>query len=699
MTEQTNDSNEPEGLSGDTNALANETSPYLLQHAHNPVQWYPWGEEALSLARTSNKPVLLSIGYSACHWCHVMAHESFENEETARLMNRFFVNIKVDREERPDIDKIYQLAHQLLTRRPGGWPLTAFLLPSDLTPFFAGTYFPPTPRHGMPSFKELMLRIVDVLGENTAEIAQQNQALREALTQAEPRTTATDSPLDTGILDRSNHTLLEIYDATHGGFGQAPKFPHPTNIERLLRDAARTDGDMESSPGLEAAIDTLRKMADGGIYDHLGGGFARYSVDELWMIPHFEKMLYDNGPLLELYADAWRITNEERFEETVLETGRWVIREMQSTEGGYYSSLDADSEGEEGKFYVWDRAELQALLDEDEFSALGALFGFDREPNFEGKHWHLHRYVTSAQAAAATGIDAKAMKARLASGRAKLLAERETRIRPARDDKVLGSWNGLMIAGMARAGQVFDIPEFIDSSERALDFCKRTLWRDGKLLATYKDGKAHLNAYLDDYALLIHAALTLLSVRWRTADLTFAQAMADVLLAQFEDETHGGFYFTAHDHEALLVRNKPTVDDALPAGNGVAATVLGRLGHLLADPRYLAASERALKSAQGSMQRIPHAHNAMLTALEEYLEPPELIVIRGTPAEAGAWQRHAERGFRPNRLVFAPSLEEEALPGVLSARAPVGDCVAYVCRGHQCDAPITDFETFRQTVD
>ncbi|HVJ11954.1 MAG TPA: thioredoxin domain-containing protein, partial [Burkholderiales bacterium] len=509
------------------NRLRGETSPYLQQHAANPVDWYPWGAEALERARAEDKPILLSVGYSACHWCHVMAHESFEDPAVAAVMNRLFVNVKVDREERPDLDQIYQTAHQMLAQRAGGWPLTMFLAP-DGAPFFGGTYFPKEPRYGLPGFPELCERVAEAWRGKRAAIAAQNAEVLQALGRTLPRPAAQARQLDAAPIKLLLDTLRANFDARHGGFGAAPKFPHPTDLELCLRQG-------ES----EIVFTTLTRMCEGGIYDQLGGGFCRYSVDARWMIPHFEKMLYDNGPLLGLLADAWLTSGDPLYAKCAAETAGWVMREMQSPEGGYYSSLDADSEGEEGKFYVWDRDEVQRLLTPEEYAATAAHFGLDQPPNFENRHWHL--YVAQPGAAAV----------------AKLFAAREKRIRPGRDEKILVSWNALAIRGMARAGRALARPDWIASARRALGFIRAAMWREGRLLATYKDGKAHLNAYLDDYALLIGALLELMQEQFVPADLEWASALADVLLEQFEDAAAGGFFFTARDHESLILRPKP----------------------------------------------------------------------------------------------------------------------------------------------
>jgi uncharacterized protein YyaL (SSP411 family) len=679
-----------------TNHLANETSPYLLQHAANPVEWYPWGPAALEKARRENKPILLSVGYSACHWCHVMAHESFEDPETAALMNRLFVNIKVDREERPDIDKIYQTAHSLLTQRPGGWPLTVFLTPDDHAPFFAGTYFPDQPRHGMPSFRDLMLRIDEYLAANEDEIRTQNTSLVNALQELN-QARASDS-INAMPLDSVRQVLEQNFDETDGGFGEAPKFPHPTNIERLLRHWARSrSGETTDRRALHMVVFSLEKMARGGLFDQLGGGFCRYSVDNHWMIPHFEKMLYDNGALLALYGEAWAATGQPLFERTARQTAAWVMREMQAGDGGYYSSLDADSEGEEGRFYVWTPENVRALLEADDYRLFARRYGLDRGANFEG-HWHLHVYRTRDQLAREFALSPEAIDQSLERARGILLTAREERVRPGRDDKVLTAWNGLMIRGMAIAGRHLDEPAWIASAERALDFIRHTLWRDGRLLATCKDGRAHLNAYLDDYVYLIDAILELLQVRWRDTDLAFAIELAEVVLAHFSDPA-GGFFFTSDDHEQLIQRPKPNHDDATPSGNGIAAKVFGRLGHLLGEARYLEAAERTLKSVWSGIESMPHGHTSLLVALEESLFPYQAVIIRGHGKELEEWRLQSARPYAPARCTLAIPDDVTALPGELDARATAGHTLAYICNGMTCTAPIDRFDAFEQQLD
>ena len=502
---------------------------------------------------------------------------------------------------------------------------------------------------------------------------------------------------DAAPLAAAVRQLADSFDADHGGFGQAPKFPHATDLELLLRRSAATPTDETSSrEARRMATFTLERMIQGGLTDQLGGGFCRYSVDEEWMIPHFEKMLYDNGPLLTLCCDAWRITGEPVFRSAAVATANWVVREMQSPAGGYYSTLDADSEGEEGKFYVWDREEVADRLTANEYAPFAAIYGLDRAPNFEGQ-WHLHGYRTPAEAVRDLELTQAQVAERLAAARRKRLAARGERVRPGRDEKILTAWNGLMIKGMARAARVLERTEYLDSAQRALDFIRARLWRQGRLLAVCKDDKAHLTAYLDDYAYLIDALLELLQVRWRREDLELALELAEVLLDQFADPEQGGFFFTANDHERLIQRPKPLGDESLPAGNGVAIQVLQRLGHLVGEPRYLTAARGTLALAAELVRRLPYAYASLLIALEEHLEPPEIIIICGAGDELAHWAGIARRNYAPRRLVLAIPAPEQELPGSLGAMTPGdGGTRAYRCLGTKCEAPLETIEALER---
>jgi len=683
------------------NRLSAETSPYLQQHADNPVDWHPWDKTALALALEHDKPILLSVGYSACHWCHVMAHESFEDPVVASLMNRLFVNIKVDREERPDIDQIYQTAHQMLAQRGGGWPLTMFLAP-DGTPFHGGTYFPPTSRYGLPGFSDLLERVAAIWRERRAEVDAQAEQVRFAFARMESGLVQAGSahpgefnavPI-TGLID----SLRTQFDPMYGGFGPAPKFPHSTDLELCLRRHA-AEG---AAHTLEMADATLTHMCEGGIYDHLGGGFCRYSTDATWTVPHFEKMLYDNGPLLGLLADAHRVTGKPLFARAARGTAGWLMREMQSPEGGYYSSIDADSEGEEGRFYVWNREEARTLVNEAEWAMIEAHYGFSGPPNFEGRHWHLCVAQPAGTRNAGTMPDPYLdphQTALLEAARAKLFAARARRVPPGRDEKILVSWNALAIRGMARAARAFVEPLWGQSAGCAMQFIRAHMWRDERLFATCKDGRAHLKAYLDDYACLIEAAIELLQWRFDTDLLDFAEDLADALLEEFEDAEHGGFWFTGHSHERLLHRPKPGQDNATPAGNGAAAQALQRLAALTGDERYRRSAERTLALFLPEMREYPAGHASLAMALEEALTPPTTVILRGTDIQLAAWSGTLGQDYLPTTLVLAIPSSERSLPPVLDK--PVGppgsDGVnAWVCQGVTCHAPINDLELLRR---
>ena len=684
------------------NRLSEETSPYLRQHADNPVDWYPWCEEAIERARAEDRPILLSIGYSSCHWCHVMARESFEDPATAQVMNERFVSIKVDREERPDLDRIYQLGHQLLNRRAGGWPLTAFLDPNTLLPFFTGTYFPRNPRYGLPGFTDLLRRIAETYQAKREDLEGQGEKLADVLAQLE-RVQREAQADDRTLLKAVREQLESQFDAVEGGFGSAPKFPMPTALERLLRHWAHARADRSAKPDREAlnmVMTTLTKMARGGIYDHLGGGFCRYATDHRWAIPHFEKMLYDNGALLSLYADVLGLGPDPLFTGAVRETAAWLMREMQHPDGGYYAAMDADSEGQEGRFYVWRRDQVKRLLTEDEYLVLETLYGLDKPANFEGK-WNLFRRDAWGAVVERLYLDRETADALLASAKAKLFAARCERVPPGKDDKVLSGWNGLAIRGMAKAGSRLGESAWVDSATRAADFVRLRMVEDGRLYATWKDDAVNYAGYLDDYANMLQGLLALLSARWRDEDLMFATFLGDELLNRFQDRESGGFFFTAHDHERLIHRPKPIADDALPPGNGAAACALIGLGHLSGEHRYLEAAERTLGWARGLVEQHPAGHSMLLTAIEETVHPPELVIVRGPTQEMAEWLTAARAGYHPSRAVYgipyAAALTPNYLPRLVSADT-LARTSAFFCSGLQCSTPITDLAEFKRAV-
>lgn len=664
------------------NHLAHETSPYLLQHADNPVDWHPWNAATLQLARAADKPILLSIGYSACHWCHVMAHESFEDEAVAAVMNEHFINIKVDREERPDLDQIYQNAHYLLTRRSGGWPLTIFL-DADGTPFYSGTYFPKQARYGLPGFPDLLLRISHAYSEKRSELTAQGAQLVAALAAWQPVKDEADVQFSNTPVAAAVQQHLQNFDRVNGGFGAAPKFLHPAELDLLLHQGQA----QHDAQARHTALFTLQQMALGGLYDQLGGGFCRYSVDASWDIPHFEKMLYDNGLMLGLYCDAWLCSNDDLYAHVVQRSADWVMREMQSPHGAYYASLDADSEHEEGKFYVWQRNEIRALLSDDEYALVKPYYGLDSTPNFEDHAWNLRVSQPLGELAQNLHLDPEQASALLAAAQTKLLGARGQRIRPGRDEKILGSWNGLMIAGMAKSASVFARADWLHSAQQAMDFIRETLWQEGKLLATHKDGKSHLNAYLDDHAFLLDAALALLQTEFRSVDLDFAVRLADALLERFEDTQNGGFFFTSHDHETLIQRNKTGQDNATPCGNGIAAKGLLRLSELTGEARYAQAAERCLKLFFPQMQASPGQFSSLCSALDMLLQPPSLLILCGPPNETAAWRAAVSVQYQPELMIITLTGEESALPPPLH-KPHTANTTAWLCQGTHCLAPI-----------
>jgi uncharacterized protein YyaL (SSP411 family) len=580
----------------------------------------------------------------------------------------------------------------MLTQRGGGWPLTMFLTHDDQQPFFGGTYFPHEARFGMPAFRDLLVRVAEYYRERVAEVREQNAALMRAFADLSPAPAALDQALHDGPLHAARREIESGFDRTSGGFGAAPKFPHPATIEGLLRRwRATADAAEPDLQALYMATLTLTRMAEGGLYDQLGGGFCRYSVDEYWMIPHFEKMLYDNGALLACYAQAAIATGDDLFAQAAAGTADWLLRDLRAPPGGFWSSLDADSEGHEGRFYVWQAEQVRALLEPAEYAVFAPRFGLDREPNFEAESWHLHSFRPVEDIAASLGIGIEVATARLDSARAKLLEVRRKRIWPGRDEKLLTSWNALTIRGLAMAARALRRADLQRAAGDALDRIRTQLWRDGRLLATCRDDVAQLPAYLDDYVMLADAILELLQVRWRSADLQFARELIEVVLARFEDREAGGFYFTADDHEALIHRSKSFADEATPSGNGVAAYVLQRMGWLLGETRYLAAAARTLRASWRALERYPQGHMTLVTALDEHLQPPQVLVLRGAAESIAHWRGELDRLFDPRRLILAIPADADNLPLSLAAKSVPADgsTVAYLCRGSTCSAPIT----------
>ena len=668
-----------------TNALIHETSPYLLQHAHNPVDWFPWGPEALALSKELDKPIFLSIGYSACHWCHVMEEESFEDERVAALMNEYFVCIKVDREERPDLDEVYMAAVQAMTGA-GGWPMSVFLTP-DLHPYFGGTYFPPTARFNRPGFDQVLETMHRYWVDDRDKVLDQGKLLVEHLAKlAGPPGIG---ELSEDILDRALAEARQRFDPVWGGFGGAPKFPHTADIKLLLRQWERT-GDPTV---LQMVTLTLDRMAEGGIFDQLGGGFARYSTDDEWLIPHFEKMMYDNGLLVPLYVEAYQATGEPRYARVARETCDWILREMVTPEGGIASSLDADSEGEEGRFYAWDRADLAQVLGSEVGSWAADWYGVTEEGNFEHGKSALWRHTPAEEVAAEFGIEVSKLEAAMATARQELFDSRETRVHPGKDDKVLVAWNGLAIGALAQTGSVLAEPRYLEAAQRAASYVLEGMRQeDGHLFATARAGRAHLDAYLDDYAFLISGLIDLYEADFDPRWIREALKLNAVLEAEFRSED-GGYYTTGEDHEKLLVRMQSSQDGAMPSGLGVQALNLLRLSELTGDVQLRSAAESTLASVGATANRFPVAFSSPLVALSFLKSGPREIVISGElgDADTSALLTALRATFVPNKVVaLADSRADLKLMPPLDGKLSEGPARAFVCRNFTCEAPVSE---------
>jgi uncharacterized protein YyaL (SSP411 family) len=680
------------------NRLIHETSPYLLQHAHNPVDWYPWGDEAIAKAKDEDKPILLSIGYAACHWCHVMEEESFENEDTAKLMNSLFVSIKVDREERPDLDALYMDAVQALTGS-GGWPMTVFLTP-DGAPFYAGTYFPPEDRYGMPGFPTVLRRLAYYYSSQRDEVEQQAEAFRDFYRERDhSRLRLPDgvlpSQVSIGVDDLSQATshLLDRADTTNGGFGGAPKFPHPMNLEYLLRQASRATG-ADAETILAPVRQTLDVMAAGGIYDQIGGGFHRYATDTIWLVPHFEKMLYDNALLDTVYLHAWQLTGEASYRRVCEETLDYVLREMTAPAGGFYSTQDADSEGVEGKFYVWTPAELREALGDADATIVEKLWGVTETGNFEG-HNILHRAKTPAEVATELGLEEDAVRDAVARARVQLYEARHQRVAPARDDKVLTAWNGLMQRAFAEAGRILDRQDYRDAAVANAYFMLGTMRTDGGLLRSWRNDHARIPAYLEDYAALANA---LLSTYETTGNITFfgeARTLVEEALTRYWDNEIETFFDTASDHEQLIGRPRELTDNATPSGMSLMAEALLRLTAFTGEDRYRDYATRVLAPLVPDMLKQPLAFGNLLCALDDFVGPMDEVAIVGEPGAEGTRTLLdiARHGYRP-RMVLAQAApgdaEAQTAVPLLADRPLVDDQpTAYVCRGFVCNQPVT----------
>ena len=670
------------------NRLKNETSPYLRQHADNPVDWYPWGEEALQRAKEEDKPILLSIGYSSCHWCHVMAHESFEHEPTARLMNDLFINIKVDREERPDIDSIYMQAVQTMTGGHGGWPLTVFLTP-DGRPFYGGTYFPREPRHGLPAFRQILEGVAEAYRQRRDEVEAVASNLAGALNRDVLRIGGDDAALNAGLLDQAVQGLWRDFDHVNGGFGGAPKFPQPMNLEFLLRAYRRT--------GMEEAWRmvqrTLDRMARGGMYDQIGGGFHRYSVDAIWLVPHFEKMLYDNAQLSRLYLHAWQLSGEPFYRRIAEEIYDYILREMTSPEGGFYSATDADSEGEEGRFFVWEPDELVRILGEDDARIASVYWGVSDYGNFEGRNI-LYVPDDDDVAAEKLGLSVDDLRARIGAIKARLYAARAERIPPGLDDKVLTAWNGLMLASLAEGARVLGREDYREAAVRNADFLLQAMMTDdGRLLRTYKDGHGKLNGYLEDYANLIDGLLELYQTTFDERCFTAARRLADAALARFAAED-GGFFDTSDDHEELLARPRTLQDNATPSGGAMLAKNLIRLAAYTGEARYEEAARRALRLLVNAMAQVPAAFGEALGAVELLVAQLAEVALVGDPADDATQEllTVVQEPYRPNVIVALASgdvaVNQSAIPLLHGRTMRDGRPTVYVCRNFTCANPV-----------
>ncbi|MFQ5683497.1 MAG: thioredoxin domain-containing protein [Candidatus Binatia bacterium] len=683
-----------------SNDLVHETSPYLLQHAHNPVEWHPWGEDALRKAKQKDKPILLSIGYSACHWCHVMEKESFENEQIAALMNQDFVNIKVDREERPDLDEIYMNAVQMLTGR-GGWPMTVFLTPEG-KPFYGGTYFPPEDRYGVPGFPKILNAVAQAYRERQQEIEKTVEQILAGLSRL-ANLQQSQHPFSTDVIVQSAEQLSQAYDHNYGGLGQAPKFPNPGVLELFLRYHRRS----HSRRFLEMATYTLTKMAEGGIYDHLGGGFHRYSVDEKWLVPHFEKMLYDNAQLTRLYAQVFCITQDPLFERIARETLDYLLREMLQPEGGFYSTQDADSEGKEGKFFVWRPEEIIEILGQDVAEIFCRIYDVTDFGNFEGQNI-LHPILTLDQASRLFKRNIEELEAIIAAAREKLFQEREKRIKPFRDEKILVSWNGLVLSALAEAIKSFTDPRYVQAAERTVHFIFTRMVKDGLLFHTYKAGQSKLRGYLDDYAFLTAGLLDLYEATQERSTLKRALQLGETMVDEFWDDTAGAFFYTGKSNEQLISRTKPVFDGAIPSGNASAVHGLVRLYHYTGKEDYLTKAENGLRLYYDIMDKQPLGLAHMLSALELYLEKPKEIILLGEKKDPATREllHKIHSVYLPNKTLHVVEPGEssadasEAISPLLEGKTQIdGKTTAYVCHNFTCSPPVTEWRDLKKLLE
>ncbi len=660
------------------NIFKNETSLYLQQHADNPVDWHPWSEQAFALAEQTNKAILLSIGYSSCHWCHVMAQESFEDKETAELINEHFIAIKVDREERPDIDNIYQNTHQLLNMQAGGWPLTVFLCPETKSPFFSGTYFPKEERFNRPAFKTVLIELAEFYLQNRDKIRASATTIQQQLSNLNKQPRVDSIPNHIDLQKQAIHNLLAQFDSQHGGFSGAPKFPMP-NL--LLNFFNLSINDLNAE---KALLFTLIKMQQGGILDQLGGGFFRYSTDNAWQIPHFEKMLYDNAQLLSVYALAFQKFKKNEFKHLVTRIIGWLKNKMLSDNGSFFASIDADTNHMEGETYVWNIDEIKNILTADEFTIFTKIYGLDNPANFEGK-WHLCQQTSQPLS--------ETEQITIDNAQNKLLQKREARKQPTTDLKIICSWNALTAKSLLQAGYWMQKPHDINLGQTCLDFIHTNLWKNNQLFAIFQSGKEKHPAYLDDYAFLLDALLHSLAASWRDQDFIFLQKIADKLISDFYDHEHAGFFFTAHHHESLIARTKPLQDGVTPSGNGVATLALLRTGHLTGNTTYIDAASETLKYSFESIQKNPEYYFHLTQALKELQKPPLQALITGSNEQLIVWKKQSVAQQQSNQFLFFIPTNSQHYPNYLSIDTNSQHVLAYVCQGTHCEQPTSNINS------
>ena len=662
------------------NKLQFEKSSYLLQHADNPVNWYPWSDEAFKDSITEDKPILLSIGYSACHWCHVMAHESFENNQTAKIMNDNFINIKLDKEERPDLDKIYQMSQTIITGKPGGWPLTIFMTP-DKFPFFAGTYFPPEEKFGLPSFKNILIRVLDFYKTEKKDIELQNIQLNTIFKNI-TETKNSKNVIDAKLLEEVRINLLSSIDKIHGGFGGAPKFPNISNLEFLIKLSSK-----KNKSETEYIELTLNRMCVAGIFDHLKGGFFRYSVDELWMIPHFEKMLYDNGPMISLLCNGYRLLQNNLYLNAINKTCDWLISEMQNKNGGFYSTIDADSENSEGKYYIWEDEELKKILDEEEYNIFKKVFIIDNKPNFENRY-HLH--VSKANE---DSYKENSKLIKIISD--KLLKERSKRIKPATDKKILVSWNALAISGLVEAYKLTNNQLYYKSAKKSYSFIKEKMWKDNKLYACYHD-KPQFDGYLDDYAFLSKACLDLLRINWDNDEYIFLIQLVDKVLENFQDKDNGGFYFSSVDQKDLIYRPKSFMDESMPSGNSMMANILSEIYELTGENKYLEAMDNIFKAASDSIERSNVSHCSLYINANTSLTSKRLVIIKCDKEDIYDYKDKIYKieDFRDS-IYFLDHTINSPIKSINKKKC-FGKFTAYICENNVCSEPIKGFNSLQK---